>query len=127
MACGCATSSQIVTGTARAPIPPGDVRVYTEAPAQFEEIAVLKASRKSVSAAGGERAIEKMIETMRAQAATLGANGLLLEDFSDAHALSVGGDLGSDTVTHNGSINLGLGAAVGIQKKTAEARAIVVH
>jgi hypothetical protein len=120
----CAASSRIVTGTPRAPIPPNEVRVYTSAPASFEEIAVLNASKKSVSSAGGERAIQKMIESLKAQAALLGANGLLLEDFSDAQALSLGTGAASDTYTHNGSISLGLGGSLGIIKKTARARAI---
>lgn len=126
MSAACANSSQIVTGRVREPIPPSAVRVYTQAPASFEEIAILKASRKSVSAAGGERAIEKMIDALKAQAARLGANGLLLEDFSDAQALSLGSGLGSETTTHNGSISVGIGASVGWVKKSAQGRAIFV-
>ena len=123
---GCATSSQTLTGSPRAPLPPGDVRVYTQAPQSFEEIAVLNASRKSVSSAGGERAIEKMIETMRSQAAQLGANGLLLEDFSDSDPLALGSGVGSQTYTHNASIDVGVGGSLGVVKKAAKARAIFV-
>jgi len=126
LAGGCATSLQIVTGSPRAPISPGEVRVYTQAPPSFEEIAVLNATRESVSSAGGERAIQKMIESMKNQAALLGANGLLLEDFSDAQGLSLGTGLGSDTYTHNGSISLGVGGSIGIIKKKAKGRAIFV-
>lgn len=122
----CATSSQVLTGAARAPISPADVRVYTQAPQVFEEIAVLGASRNSVSTAGAERAIASMIESMRAQAAQLGANGLLLEDFSDSDPVSVGTGVASQTYTHNASINVGLGGAFGVVKKIARARAIFV-
>jgi len=123
---GCATSSQMLTGAPRAPLPSTDVRVYTQAPADFEEIAVLRASRKSVSTAGGERAIEKMIETMKSQAAQLGANGLLLEDLSDSNAVALGTGVGSQTYTHNASINVGVGGSLGVVKKTASGRAIFV-
>jgi hypothetical protein len=123
---GCATSSQILTGSPRAPLLPSDVRVYTQAPQSFEEIAVLSASRKSVSSAGGERAIEKMIETMRSQAAQLGANGLLLEDFSDSDPVAVGSGVRSQTYTHNASIDVGIGGSLGVVKKAAKARAIFV-
>jgi hypothetical protein len=123
---GCATSSQVLTGSPRAPLSPGDVRVYTQAPQSFEEIAALSASRKTVSSAGGERAIEKMIETMRSQAAQLGANGLLLEDFSDSDPVAVGTGVGSQTYTHNGSIDVGVGGSLGVVKKAAKARAIFV-
>jgi hypothetical protein len=123
---GCATSSEMLTGSPRAPLSPGDVRVYTQAPQSFQEIAILGASRKSVSSAGGERAIEKMIETMRSQAAQLGANGLLLEDFSDSEPVAVGTGIGSQTYTHNASIDVGVGGSLGVIKKAAKARAIFV-
>jgi hypothetical protein len=100
--------------------------VYTQAPQSFEEIAVLSASRKSVSSAGGERAIEKMIETMRSQAAQLGANGLLLEDFSDSDPVAVGTGVGSQTYTHNASIDVGVGGSLGVVTKAAKGRAIFV-
>ena len=122
----CATSSQELTGAPRLPIPPSAVRVYTQAPQRFEEIAVLGASRKSVSSAGGERAIAKMIEAMRAQAAQLGANGLLLEDFSDSDPIAIGTGVGSQTYTHNASIDVGLGGSLGVIKKIAKGRAIFV-
>jgi hypothetical protein len=122
----CATSSQLLTGVPRSPISPAVVRVYTQAPESFEEIAVLAASRKSVSSAGGERAIAKMIEAMRAQAAELGANGLLLEDFSDSDSIAVGTGVGSQTYTHNASIDVGVGEGLGVIRKVAKARAIFV-
>jgi hypothetical protein len=122
---GCATSSQILTGTPRAPIAANEVRVYTQAPPSFDEIAVLSASRRSISSAG-ERAIQKMIESMKNQAALLGANGLLLEDFSDAQDFSLGTSLGSESYTHNGSISVGAGGSLGVVKKTAQGRAIIV-
>lgn len=122
----CASSSQVLTGTPRARIPESAVRVYTQAPQSFEEIAVLSASRNSVSSAGGERAIAKMIEAMRAQAAELGANGLLLEDFSDSDPVSIATGVGSQTYTHNASIDVDIGAGLGVVKKSAKARAIFV-
>lgn len=123
---GCATSTEVLTGMPRSPLPPAAVRVYTQAPERFEEIAVLGASRRSISSAGGERAIEKMIEAMRAQAAELGANGLLLEDFSDADPIAIGTGVGSQTYTHNASIDVGVGGSLGLTKKMAKARAIFV-
>jgi hypothetical protein len=126
MLAACATSSQVLTGVPRSPILPAAVKVYTQAPQSFEEIAVLGASRRSVSSAGGERAIAKMIEAMRTQAAQLGANGLLLEDFSDSDPLAIGTGVGSQTYTHNASIDVGVGGSLGVIKKMARARAIFV-
>jgi uncharacterized lipoprotein YajG len=126
MLAGCATSSRTLTGSPRAPLSPTDVRVYTQAPRSFEEIAVLGASRKSVTSAGGLRAVEKMIETMKSQAAEVGANGLLLEELSDANAVALATGVGSQTYTHNASIDLGVGGSLGVVKKTVKARAIFV-
>jgi len=126
LAAACADSSQMVTGKARAPIAPTEVHVYTQAPAKFEEIAVLLASRPSISSAAGERAIQKMIANMRGQAALLGANGLLLEEFSDDQDLSLGTSVGSQSYTHNGSISVGAGGSLGVVRKKAKARAIFV-
>ena len=122
----CATSSQVLTGVPRSPILPAAVKVYTQAPQSFEEIGVLGASRRSVTSAGGERAIAKMIEAMRTQAAQLGANGLLLEDFSESDPVAIGTGVGSQTYTHNASIDVGVGGSVGVIKKIARARAIFV-
>ena len=123
---GCATSSRTLTGSPRAPLSPTDVRVYTQAPQSFEEIAVLGASRRSVTTAGGLRAVEKMIETMKSQAAEVGANGLLLEELADSNAVALATGVGSQTYTHNASINLGVGGSLGVVKKTVKARAIFV-
>jgi hypothetical protein len=116
----------MLTGAPRSAIPAGAVRVYTQAPQRFEAIADFTASRNSVSAAGGERAIARMIESMRIQAAQLGANGLLLENFSDSPSLQMGTGVGSQAYTHNGSISLGVGGSLGLVKKIARARAIFV-
>jgi hypothetical protein len=121
----CASSSVTLTGTARPPISPDEVRVYTARPSSFEEVALLRASRKSVGA-NGEKAIEKVIDEMKSAAAKLGANGLLLEDFSDSQSLTVGTGVGSDTYTHNGSISLGVGGDIGIIKRTGTGRAIFI-
>jgi hypothetical protein len=123
---GCATSSRTLTGSPRAPLSPTDVRVYTQAPQSFEEIAVLGASRRSVTTAGGLRAVEKMIETMKSQAAEVGANGLLLEELADSNAVALATGVGSQTYTHNASIDLGVGGSLGVVKKTVKARAIFV-
>jgi hypothetical protein len=121
----CADFSQVLTGPLRAPVSVDEVRVYTQPPAHFEQIAVLNASRRSVFE-GTERTFQKMIETLKEQAGRLGANGLLLEDFSDSKDLSIAAGLGSQSYTHNGSIALGVGGSVGIFKKTAAGRAIFV-
>src|ERR1019366_8996972 len=71
-----APSSHILVGTARPAISPEQVRIYSHAPPAFEEVAILSASSNSVFGPGGQRAMDKVIERLKAQAAQLGANGI---------------------------------------------------
>jgi len=108
------------------PITAADVVIYPTAPARFESIAVIRASTRSLTAAGGAGAIDKVVQRLREHAAKLGANGLILDDFDDQQSLSFGAGASSDTYTHNGSISLGLGGFFGLFKKTGTGRAIYV-
>src|ERR1700674_3201895 len=92
----CAPSSHILTGTARAPISPADVKIYSTPPPNFEEVALLDASSKSAFGPGGQKSIDKVIERLKAQAAQLGANGVILGDVSDRETGSLGTGVGSD-------------------------------
>ena len=126
MAAACAPSSHILVGRARAPIAPADVKIYSQAPPSFEEIAILDASSKSVFQPGGQRAVDKVIERLKAQAAQLGANGLILENISDSQTGSIGTGVGSESYSRNSSVGVGVGGGLGIYKKTGKARAIYV-
>ncbi len=126
MAGGCAPSSHILVGPARPPIPVTDVKIYSQAPPHFAEVAVLSASSKSVFTPGGQRAIDKVVERLKAQAAQLGANGIILQDFSDRETGALGTGVGSDSYSRNSAVSLGVGGSVGIFNKTGKARAIYV-
>ncbi len=120
------TTTQVLTGKARTPIDPADVVIYSAAPPSFESIAVIRASSRSLIACGGAGAIDKVVQRLKEHAARLGANGLVLDDFDDQQAVSLGAGLSSETYTHNGSISLGLGGLFGLFKKTGTATAIYV-
>jgi hypothetical protein len=116
----------MLTGTVRPPVPVAEVVIYSVAPPNFEQIAFLSASSKTAFTVGGQKAIDKVVKRLTVQAAKLGANGLILEDFSDEQSLSLGTGIGSDSYTHNGSISLGVGGLIGVFKKTGTGRAIYV-
>jgi hypothetical protein len=118
--------TQILTGAARTPIDPAEVVIYSMAPPSFEPVAVICASSRSLIAAGGAGAIDRVVQRLKEHAAKLGANGLILDDFDDQESLSLGTGVGSDTYTHNGSISLGIGGFFGLFKKTGTGRAIYV-
>jgi hypothetical protein len=122
----CASSGPKMIGPARPAIPVEQVTVYSHAPAAYEEIATLSASTKSVFSPGGPAQIDKVVERLKAQAAQLGANGLILEGFSDAQTASLGTGVGSESYSRNTSVGVGVGGSFGIFKKTGMGRAIYV-
>jgi hypothetical protein len=123
---GCASSSHILVGTPRAAVTPDQVKIYSAPPQKFEEIAILDASSKSVFGTGGQRTIDKVIERLKAQAAQLGANGLILEGFSESETASIGTGVGSDSYSHNSAVGVGVGGSLGVFTKTGKGRAIFV-
>jgi hypothetical protein len=122
----CAPSSHILTGTARPPIAPADVKIYASPPPQFQEIALLDATSSSVFGAGGQKATDKVIERLKAQAAQLGANGVILGDLTDRQTGSIGTGVGSDSYSRGSAVGVGAGGSLGIYKKTGKGTAIYV-
>lgn len=76
MLAGCvATGSHIITGTVRPAISPEAVKIYADAPANFEKIGFITA----VCADGNlQRGSDKRVSELKRQAGLLGANGVLL-------------------------------------------------
>ncbi len=122
----CAPSSHIVVGIVRPAISPSEVKIYLQPPPAFEEIAVLNASADSMFGAGGQGTVDKVIQRLKEEAAKLGANGVILEGMSDQQTGSLGGGSGSTSFSGGSAVGVGLGASLGIFKKSAQARAIFV-
>jgi len=61
-----------------------------------------------------------MIETMRSQAAQLGANGACSEDFSDSDPVAVGTGVGRKPTPTMVPLILVLAASLGVVKKAAK-------
>src|ERR1700728_3251609 len=78
-----APQSFVLVGTARPPISPAEVKIYSHPPPTFEEIAILNASSNSVFSPGGQSTVDKVIERLKEQAAKLGGHGIILEGVSD--------------------------------------------
>jgi hypothetical protein len=123
---GCASSSHVLVGTPRPAISPDQVRIYSAPPPKFEEIAILDASTKTMFSAGGQQTIDKVIERLKAQAAMLGANGIILEGFSESETASIGTGLGSSSYSGSSAVGVGVGGSFGVFKKTGKGRAILV-
>lgn len=122
----CATDSVVVTGSPRAAIAPAEVKIYSRPPPAFQEIAILNASKNSAFTTGGQKTVDKVIEGLKAQAAKLGANGVILQGFSDSQTGALGSGVGSSSVSSNSAVGVGVGGSLGIYKKTGHGIAIFV-
>ncbi len=123
---GCAPSSHILTGTARPPISPGEVKIYSTPPPQFQEIALLDATSSSVFGPGGQKATDKVIDRLKIEAARLGTNGVILGDVSDRQTGSIGTGVGSDSYSRSSAVGVSAGGSLGIYKKSGKGTAIYV-
>lgn len=123
----CAPSTHVLVGQARPPITPDQVKIYSHPPATpFEEVAVLYASSKTAFGTGGQKSIDKVIERLKMEAAKLGANGVILEGFSDTETGSLGTGVGSNSYGGHSAVGVGVGGSLGIYKKTGHGDAIYV-
>ncbi len=121
---GCSTSSHVIVGTPRAPISPDDVRVYASPPKEYDEIAWLQASSDGSWAVSDQGKTDVVIARLKAEAAQLGANGVLLQDIGDRRSASV--RTGAATGVGFGRTTIGTGVSVPISGKGAGAVAIYV-
>ncbi len=78
---GCATGSSIVTGKVRPAINPGEVRLYLEPPTKYDTIGIVEAS--SDVEFSSQAAQDRAIQELKAQAAKIGANGVLITNTGD--------------------------------------------
>ena len=127
---GCSSTSQLVTGTPRAPIDPSQVRVYyTPPPGGFEEIARLETASGSFTY-GEQNKLNDVIAKLRTEAAKLGANGVLFmgtQDTGGGSSVGLGVGGGSSSGYRGGSFSGGgIGVNISPTKKFAQAVAIYV-
>jgi len=108
----CASGSSIVTGTTRTPLPPEQVKIYLEPPANFEVIGLVNASSDAGWTEQGSQ--DYAINELKTQAAKLGANGVLLIA------------TGERTTTAVGGFGTGYFYAIPVTAKTVQGKAIFV-
>ena len=114
---GCLTSRDLTSheliGGARPPISPDEVQLYLEPPSRrYEQIAVLhSSSRRSWSFTSQSKA-EVVVRRLKEEAASLGANGVLLDEIADRPGATVVTNVGTNYMGPRGTADFGLGAAV---------------
>ncbi len=123
---GCSTSSHILIGTPRPPIPPDSVRVYLQPPPKYEQIATISASSQGSFAVTSQQNMDKAITRMKNEAARLGANGVILQGVADQQTGSIGTGMGNTSYSGNGAVGVGLGGSFGLYNKATTGLAIYV-
>lgn len=87
---GCATGAAIVTGKVRPPISPEQVRMYSSPPPVYEEVALVSANSYWSWGWNEQAKLDTANREIRAKAANLGANGVLIRNIGTAPT-SIGG------------------------------------
>jgi hypothetical protein len=120
---GCATS-HVMVGQPRPPISPDQVQIYLHPPAgRYVEIALLESSSNGSFAVGAQGKTNVVIARLKAEAAKLGANGILLEGVGDQAA----GSVGTGYATSSGPSAFGFGSATTVYHKKGDGLAIYVE
>ena len=120
-------SSHIMIGQARPAIPVDQVKLYLRPPAKYQEIAIIDASSRGAFAFSDQSKMDKAVQRLRVEAASLGANGILLEGAGEQFGGTVNSGNATAT-TVNGTTNAyGSGVAVPVILKVANGVAIYVE
>jgi hypothetical protein len=119
-------SSHVLVGTPRAPISPDQVKIYVHPPAKYEEIAILDSSSRVSLAITAQGKTDKVIERLKAEAAKLGANGILLQGIGDQQGGAIGAGVGSASASGNSATGFGFGSSAAVYQKAGSGMAIYV-
>jgi len=124
---GC-VSSHVIVGKVRPPISPDQVQLYLHPPAgKYEEVALLDSSSKHSFSFTAQGKANAVIERLKAEAAKLGANGILLNGVSDQAAGSVNTGFGSATASGHTATGFGVGTSGTVFVKSGSGLAIYVE
>ncbi|WP_457317999.1 hypothetical protein [Stenotrophomonas sp. P5_B8] len=111
---GCASTSKVMLGQARAPVDPASVQIYSTPPAGSVEIAQLESA--SAVGFGTQGQTDAAVMRLKREAAALGANGVILMGVGSSGS-PVGMSVGA------GSFGSHVGGGVGIGIPTTQKRA----
>ena len=125
---GCATTSRVMLSPARPALAPQQVRVYfTPPPGRYVEIALLETASGPFTY-GEQNKMDAVMAKLRAEAARLGANGVLLEGMaSGANGGRVNVGVGGGSFGGRTRVGGGVGVDISPTQKHAQATAIFVE
>jgi len=116
---GCASTSRVMLGQARAPIDPAQVQVYSTPPAGSVEIAQLESS--SAVGFGAQGQTDAAVARLKRDAAALGANGVILMGVG-----SSGSPVGMSVGAGSYGSHVGGGLGIGIPTTQRKAAGVAI-
>ena len=119
--CTIMDGNAIVTGNARAPISPAEVKLYRTAPANFEEIALVSASAGH-DFEKNSTLMNAAIERIKQEAAKVGANGVILTEIKERDSPSVTTSFGQAYATGTSGTAYATGTATSVNRGDAYTR-----
>jgi hypothetical protein len=123
---GCASTSKVMIGQAHPAITPDQVRIYTQPPPRYKEVALLETQSGGFTY-GEQHKMDEVLANLKKEAAALGANGVILEEHGNVYSGSgVGVGVGSENYGHSSSTGVGVGFSISPSPKHARATAIWV-
>ena len=121
----CTSSSHVLVGNSRPPISPDQVKVYFEPPPKYEQIATLDASSSTMHFSDQAKT-DDAIAKLKAEAAKVGANGILLQGVEKHQSGSIGLGVGGASYGPSSSTGGGVSGGTGLYNKNAKGLAIYV-
>ena len=123
---GCASTSHVMLGDSHPPLAPEQVRIYYQPPAKYLEVALLETQSGSFTY-GEQNKMNSVLGKLRAEAAKLGANGVLIEGVANGYGGSgVGVGIGGGSFGRHSHIGGGVGVDISPTRKHARGVAIYV-
>jgi hypothetical protein len=115
-------SSHVIVGKVRPAINPDQVQVYLQPPVGAETVAMLEANDMGANGFSQQSRVNKVMKRLKKEAASLGANGIVLQGMGSEYA----GSVGSGFATGNGGFASGFGFSAAQMRKVGQAVAVYV-
>ncbi len=122
---GCASTSRVMLGPTYPPIAPEQVQIYTQPPARYREVALLETDSGPFTY-GEQRKMASVLAKLRAEAARLGANGVLFQGTETGYGGSAVG-VGVGGGHFGGHSHFGGGVGVNISPTQKHARGVAIY
>ena len=120
------TTSHVIVGHARPPISAEEVKIYLQPPARYDEVALVSTSSGGSFAITAQARTDKVVDRLKKEAASLGANGIVLREITDQSSGSVGSAFATATVSGRTTNAVGTGISATLFSKGGSATAIYV-